>query len=61
MDRAFAFAVGGYPWIDKGEEDDVSSLVFSECVFASSVYREQSSSPRHHQTEKGKIREEEAA
>jgi hypothetical protein len=61
MDRAFSFAVGGYPWIDKGDEDDMSSFLFSECVFANSVYREQSSSPRDHQTEKGKIREEEAA
>jgi hypothetical protein len=39
----------------------MSSFVFSECVFTNSVYREQSSSPRDHQTEKGKIGEEEAA
>jgi hypothetical protein len=61
MDRAFASAVGGYAWIDKGDEDDMSSFVFSGCVFASSVYREQSGSPRDHQTEKGKIGDEEAA
>jgi hypothetical protein len=30
MDRAFAFAVGDYPWIDKGDEVDLSSFVFSE-------------------------------
>jgi hypothetical protein len=56
MDRAFAFAAGGYPWIDKGDEDDMSSFVFSECVFTNSVY-----CPCDHQTEKGKIGEEEAA